>query len=157
MGYDVVVDIDLEVRLGRKNAQNALAIFPLRPSFSLFGHLNAEMPPKLITAHATLPRRLPRPPLMRRCSKMRTWVTALTLILLASPSYSQTAPQLQLWREDKPRVSEEEIQRKQDAESAYRWATESQRNQNSGATDPWGSVRSAHPSQNSQKKRSDSK
>jgi hypothetical protein len=71
----------------------------------------------------------------------------VALIVLATwPARAQSLPPINLWRDDKPPMSEEEKQRNQAIDKAYRSATD-KIPKKSTPSDPWQSVRSGEQKQ----------
>jgi len=74
---------------------------------------------------------------------MRIIVSASIIALLTGPAHSQA---LNLWRDDKPAMSENQKQKNEEVDKAYRSATEQLPSKKSNA-DPWQNVRGADQKQ----------
>jgi hypothetical protein len=67
------------------------------------------------------------------------------IVLSTLPAYSQVPP-VNLWKDDKPALSEEEKEKNRALDKAYKDATEKIPKKNVAA-DPWGNVRGADQKQ----------
>jgi len=74
---------------------------------------------------------------------MRVVISASIIALLTVPAYSQA---LNLMRDDKPQVSEEQKKKNEEIDKAYKSATQQLPDKNT-SNDPWSGVRGADQKQ----------